>query len=160
MSALNQCYICDMDWLFAHGVSLNREQLHKLYWAEYRAENCLIMPDAREVFTTLAKSRDLVIVSSALESYVRGRIAAFSIENLLTEIHCGQDKKVQTIQDLAQKNKVQPLELFFVGNMRSDVDCGNEAGVMTILLAEQDSPHGPAADHHITDIRQLLEIVK
>jgi len=44
--------------------------------------------------------------------------------------------------------------------MRSDVDCGNEAGVMTILLDEQDSPHGHAADHHITDIRQLLEIVK
>lgn len=149
-----------VDWLFAHNITFDRDQLRDLYWAEYNAENCLIMPGAREVFTTLAQSRALIVVSSALDSYVRGRIAAFGIEHLLTEVYCDQDKKAQTIQSVCNRFNAPPLEVFFVGDMRSDVDCGREAGVRPILLAEHDSPHASFADHHITDIRQLLDIVK
>jgi phosphoglycolate phosphatase-like HAD superfamily hydrolase len=149
-----------MDWLYEHDITLDRHELHRLYWVEYKAENCLIMPGAREVFTTLAQSRNLVVISSALDSYVRGRIAAFGIEHLLTEVHCGQDKKVQTIEGVCSRFNVHPLEVFFVGDMRSDVDCGREAGVQTVLLADQDSPHGTFANKHITDIRQLLDIVR
>lgn len=144
-------------WLNAHDLVIGQDELNALYWEEYKAERCRIMPGAFQVLKILSQRMKLIVISSAPESYVKERIGTFGLRDFFTEIHGGQSKKVNTISTVCSRLGVEPSTVFFVGDMRSDVDCAREAGVRSILLARRDSPHARYADYHITDINQLLE---
>lgn len=150
-----------MEWFFGHeGISLSCDEIQGMYWEEYNPTACLLMPGVLDVLTTLVQSRELVVVSSAATSYIADRIRVLGLGHFFTEVHSGQDKKVETIQDVCRRFGIQTSDTFLVGDMGSDVDCAEQAGACSILLADHESPYVSRATRHITDIRQLPDVLK
>jgi beta-phosphoglucomutase-like phosphatase (HAD superfamily) len=55
--------------------------------------------------------------------------------------------------------KVSPHETLFGDDMPEGVADGKRAGTKTVLYAPNDYPHAHVADHHVSDLRQILQFI-
>lgn len=103
----------------------------------------------------------LVIVSANPLEDTHEKLRRFDIAHFFEEVHGGCYQKADTIRDICFRARLCPSNVYFTGDMYSDIRCGRDAGVRMIYFATYpDSPYINEADHYITHIRQLPEIVE
>jgi phosphoglycolate phosphatase-like HAD superfamily hydrolase len=66
------------------------------------------------------------------------------------------------VKELCRRFEVEPNETLMVGDYLFDVQCANEAGAVSVLLAnhEQADEFAPHADFAIDRIDEILEIIE
>lgn len=150
------------DWFREHGTDLADLKLRELFFKHYNTDECQLFDGVPEMLETLQSRGFLSVIVSAnpLEDTYE-KLRRFNILHFFEEVHGKCYKKADTIRDLCLRAGVKPSSAHFTGDMYSDLVCGREAGVRTIYFAAYvESPHIGEADHTITHVRELLEILK
>lgn len=100
------------------------------------------------------------IVSAHRHDDLLQKILDFEIHQYFDYVIGGAYHKDEALLKACRELGCLPEEVFFVGDMLSDMRDGRKAGVKTVLLAPEDSPYRKEADHHITELRTLLCLIK
>lgn len=150
------------DWFREHGTNMNDAGLRKLFFKHYNTEECELLDGVLEMLKSLRlRGFSLVIVSANPLGDTCEKLKRFDIAHFFEGVYGGCYQKADTIRDICFRACVHPSGVYFTGDMYSDIRCGRDAGVRMIYFATHpDSPYINEADHYITHIRQLPEIVK
>lgn len=134
-------------------------ELHEHVTAEHTEPN----PGALETLTALGEAGVYqAIVSDADEGGIPDMLNRFGIDDhvahVTTSEAVGFTKPDQRMFETAlEKANVDPERGLMVGDKyENDMSGAKEAGLMTVAYGADD---GPAVDHHVADLREILEIV-
>lgn len=133
--------------------------LHQRAMDEHRETN----PGAIETITALGDAGVYqAIVSDADEEGIPEMLDRFGVSehvsHVTTSEAVGYTKPDQRMFETAlEKAPVDPARGVMIGDKyRNDMEGGTEAGLTTVAYGADD---GPAVDHHIDDLRDLLDVV-
>lgn len=89
-----------------------------------------------EVLRTIARHYTLVIITSNLESAVNRALKRENLSELVAKVYDGvyPGTKTEKILSAATEYKAKPSSLYMIGDTRSDIRHGHEAGAKTVAV--------------------------
>lgn len=150
-----------MKWYRHAGVNLSENNVRRLFFAHFDTSRCGLVSGAEEVICCLhERGIPLAIVSAHSADEIEERLSQFQIkERFQSIIGNARSGKQEAILETCAKLAVTPDRALFGDDMPEGVAEGKGVGTKTVLYAPHDYSVAHVADYHITDLRQILEIV-
>lgn len=150
---------------FDRGIGpLPRETIHQIrltFREHFDTTSCLLVKHAGAVLRVLEERSILcAIISAHRRDDIMVKIGKHRILHHFEHVIGGAGEKTAALIETCKLLEIAPNEALFVGDLLCDVRDGKAAGVRTVLYAAHESPHIRHAHHHITDLRQLIGLLK
>jgi phosphoglycolate phosphatase-like HAD superfamily hydrolase len=100
------------------------------------------------------------IVSAHPVAEVLATVKRLEIGHHFRHIIGGIHEKKTTLSQVCESFGIAPREALFVGDLLSDVNDGNAAGLHTALYASPDYPHASLANYHVTHLSDIIPLLE
>ena len=126
-------------------------------------KNILMFKDMKNALNQLAKTNQLIIITSNVTKVVKKYLEDNQI-NVFTEVLGGDIEKSKVKKIISMKNKYPDSDLYYIGDTNGDIKEGNEAKVKTVAVTwgyqtkEKLMKHNP--DFVVDAPKELLELLK
>lgn len=146
------------------GVTLAPDHLWSVYNEKVDGKLAPVFP---EVITTLDALREegipLFVVTACGPQRTEEMLRQNYIRHYFKKVYCDQESKVEVLRNIVKSCGIEPTELVFVGDMKSDILDGIRAGVRAIGF---DGGYGGSeillaarAEKVITSHGQILQLI-
>jgi len=133
--------------------------------AIHQVEEPTLYPEAKNTLKKIdSMNIRMIVISSHPHDKLRKEAKSYGVQHLFQEINGGIHDKTETILSIIQRNKFNPQETMYVGDMTHDIDAGKKAKVVTVALGwgyqtkEKLMESGP--DYYISNILELVKLLK
>ncbi len=120
-------------WYESLGVKLEEKRIIEIYRSATNKLTCPLFPGAKELLRELT-SRKVVtgIVSSGRKHLIDHLITKHEMENVICLTVCEAWDKIPALRQTCTLRGFDPKRCVYVGDLKSDVRDGHEAGLMTV----------------------------
>lgn len=121
-------------------------------------------PHVKETLARLYHSNIIMIVLSAhIQENIVAESCEYGLSGFLQEINGSVYNKILNIKAIMERNRFNPAETMYVGDMKHDIEAGKEAGVATVALTwgyqSEAVLRKASPDYIIHDIRELGDLL-
>lgn len=122
-----------MDYYRRMGVTASEQQVRKWYFARAHNENAPLFHGAKNVIKTLnAMDFPLAIVSTHPTHLISQKLAQEGLEGCFASVFGMAKDKVNPLLATCSRLDIRPDRTFYVGDMMSDMEDANAAGLISI----------------------------
>lgn len=150
-----------LDYYRRLGVVASDETVKKWYFEEARNERASVFPEIPRVIQGLtARKITLGIVSAHNAQAIEMKLRVENLHSYFSFVADEAHTKDETIVNFCEQFAIKPTEVAFVGDLASDMRDGKKAGVVTVAFTPKFNVRFPLADHQITQLSMLFELIK
>jgi phosphoglycolate phosphatase-like HAD superfamily hydrolase len=128
---------------------------------EYPSKPC---SSVKETLERLKKSGiNMIVLSSNIVENIMNEIERFGLQGIFGEINGGVHDKAEVIQEMIERNNLNPGETIFIGDTTHEVEAGKKAdtltGAVTWGYQSEDKLKSSSPDFIIHDLKELESII-
>ena len=151
----------DWEWYERRGVSVPHKDIRNLFYQHFDRRSCGVTRNIRAVLHEFSTGNiPCGIVSAHNKDELVETLDRFRLRHYFKEVVGDTLHKKEMLEHLCERFSSPPSQTLFIGDLASDMEHGNKAELVTVLLAPPDYPHTEDAHHHIHELRELLYFLK
>lgn len=156
------------EWFYKNGIPryVSRAERQREFGAHYRTlcSNVPLTEGARKFLTFARQCGIPLIIVSAGPKAMHYHLTRLGIEELFESVILEVEEKAAVINDLARRRRLDPQDIFFIGDTVDDIVQGNAAKVATIAYAggyhSATALRGAKPCHIVNSFDEALAIVR
>jgi len=124
-----------MNFFKKYNIGINKEEADRVFREAFNPTESKPFAQAKELLDFLhKKGTKMTILSSHPEKFLKNEVKDYGFQKYFMDVVGGVHNKTEVINEIMKKNKFDPKETAYVGDMTHDIEAGKKAKIKIIAI--------------------------
>lgn len=143
---------------------VSKDRVDELFSEAVKRQGSPVPYDGAEACLEFVEDKDLIVISSHPEESLREEAEQYGFKPFFDELYGSVSDKREVINGILSDHGWEPGRTGYVGDMRHDVEAGNQAGVVTVGVTWGYQDGGDLAEENpdriVSSFEDLLDVLQ